>query len=130
MSFARAAFTAEQSEELIVRIGRLACCFVFAISVPVTSVAHESHKGTSVAGSIMTVAGDRVTLEVEGRALEVTLGAKTKIFVGNREADRAALEPGSHAVAYGNKLPGGGLAAQEIVVGGTQTGSSHHRGVQ
>lgn len=103
---------------------------VFAVTalLPATALAHDAsmHKGKPTEGEVVAVEKGRFTLKAEDGTHPVTLGADTKVESGaSAEHVKADLKVGEHVAVFGTKLPGGAIAAKEVVVGG---GHAHDDG--
>jgi hypothetical protein len=86
---------------------------------------HEgTHKGSSVQGEVLSLQENALTLKNERGEIPITLTAKTQVVAGGKPVGREALQPGIHVDVHGSKLPGGGLAAREIVIEAPRDGAS------
>ncbi len=89
-----------------------------ALIAPVQIEAHDpaKHKGKGTVGEIVSVAGDRLELKNPAGILKVTLTGETRIEHGNAAVDKSHIAKGNKVTVFGTKLPGGELAAREIVI--------------
>ncbi len=87
---------------------------------PGIGLAHDAsqHKGTPLEGTIEIVTSTTVTIKTPtGASVSVTVSEETAIATEAGPATLAALRTGEHVTVHGPKLPGGGVAAKEIMVG-------------
>ncbi len=80
--------------------------------------AHGGEKhGAGIEGAVKTLTEDTLVVATGNGDVNVTLTEKTAIVDGaNRALGREALRSGLHVKVGGHKLPGGGIAATEILV--------------
>ena len=83
-----------------------------------TAWAHGGHihHGKPTEGTIATVDGDHLTVTTVAGPVSVTLTDTTHVAVGEKDADRTALQPKARVSVFGTKLEGGELVAEDIHV--------------
>lgn len=91
---------------------------VIAVLTATLAVGHEpsQHKGKPVEGKVISVEGDRLTLQTAAGPVTVTLADTTEFERGDAAATRDALTRGVDATVFGTKLPGGEMVARHVVV--------------
>lgn len=91
---------------------------VVTLIAPAGLQAHDAskHKGKGTAGEIISVADDRFALKSATGTVTVTLSQETRIEHGKAMVDRTHLLKGGKVTVFGAKLPGGELAAREIII--------------
>lgn len=95
-----------------------AATFAAAYLVPAHTFAHDQslHRGKATEGTIVSTAPGRFFIKTDEGERPVSYGAKTKIEVGNDAGTDADLKAGSRVAVFGTKLPGGEIAAKEILL--------------
>jgi hypothetical protein len=78
--------------------------------------AHEGTHGVGLTGSVVSIAGDVLTLATEKSQVAVTLTEKTRVTSGAKAVGREALTSGVRVHVHGSRLPGGGFAAREVEI--------------
>jgi len=88
-----------------------------ALLIASHAVAHgEKPHGEPVLGTVTSVAAESMTIETDAGPVPVTLTPATTFATGETTVDRAAIKTGMHVMVHGNKLPGGGIAAQSVML--------------
>lgn len=86
---------------------------------PATAFAHDAklHKGTPVEGEIIEREAKGFTLQSKDGTHKVTFKKRPNIEVGSAtHAEPDDLKAGQHVSVFGTKLPGGEIAADEVLV--------------
>lgn len=82
-------------------------------------LAHDAsqHKGAPIEGIIEAVTDTTVTIKTAGgSSVDVTVSDETAVETDAGPASLAALRVGEDVTVHGPKIPGGGVAAKEIIV--------------
>lgn len=87
----------------------------------------EHHQGMAVHGTVSAVSGDRLTVKTGDGDQVFALLPDTKIEVAGKAAGRERLRQGDAVSVVSAKLPGGKIAAAEVMVGDGE-GASHAAG--
>ncbi len=106
------------------KIQQIACVLLAALLVSSEASAHgdEKHGGATIQGSIQKVSTESIEVETPTGLVTVTLMEKSEIVSEEEKAlGRDALTPGVHVMVMGHKLPGGGVAAVEVMVHGNES---------
>jgi hypothetical protein len=95
-----------------------AATYAAACLAPSHAFAHDQslHRGKATEGTIVSTAPGRFLVKTDDGERPVSYGAKSKIEIGNDAGTDADLKAGSRVAVFGTKLPGGEIAAKEILL--------------
>lgn len=82
-------------------------------------VAHDAslHRGTPLDGRIVAVTSTTITIATaSGSSVDVAVSDETTVNTEAGPATQGTLTAGQHITVHGPKLPGGSVAAKEIMV--------------
>ena len=84
------------------------------------SWAHDEsmHKAKPTRGRVAALQGETLTLATDNGEIGVVLTPETKVEQGDKDVGRDALKAGTAVDVFGTIVPGQGLVAKEIMVGG------------
>lgn len=108
------------------------------LAVTGTANAHDEklHRGKAIEGEVLSMSSDGFELKTEDDSLAVVVTDKTKFERGNSIISLADVTEGMKVKIFGTKLPGGKLAAKEVLLFSgssdakneeTHSGSVHER---
>jgi len=105
----------------------LATVLFLGLAVPTSAWAHDpsKHKGKATQGEVVSVAGDRMELKTAKGVKVVTLTDQTKFEHGDQKMTKADLKKGDKVKVIGTTLASGEIAAQEVLMTGSEAKESH-----
>lgn len=91
--------------------------------------AHDEsmHKAKPTRGRVATLTGDALTITTDEGPVGVVLTPETRVERGEKVVGREALTAGVAVDVFGTTVPGEGLVAKEVLVGGDRSEHSEAR---
>lgn len=88
------------------------------------ALAHDAdkHKGSATDGTVSAVTATELTVTTDHGAVSFALSPETEVERGEHKAKASDIATGEKVAVFGTKLPGGKMAASQVVIGD----DSHH----
>ena len=100
----------------------IAVLFLTLVSGNAFAHDQEHHKGKPTEGVVVSVVSESFELATEDKSYTIIVDEKTKFEMGDKKVGREQLTKDSKVKVFGTKLPGGKIAASEVLI---EKSSSH-----